>query len=63
MGDLKAETDSEITAAQNQTLQTKYHARKTSQTEIDSKCRVCQKCDETIDTFYQQAQYRQERNT
>jgi hypothetical protein len=38
-GDLKAETESEIVAAQNQALQTKYHATQILQTETDSKCR------------------------
>jgi hypothetical protein len=38
-GDLKAETESEIVAAQDQALQTKYHATKILQTETDSKCR------------------------
>jgi len=40
-GDLKGETESEITAAQDQALQTNYHATKTVQTETDSKCRLC----------------------
>jgi len=33
----------------NQTLQTKYYATKILNTETDSKCRLCQKFDETID--------------
>jgi len=37
--DLKGETGSEITAAQDQALQTKYHATKILQTEVHSKCR------------------------
>ena len=48
-GDLKAETESEIVAAQDQALQTKYCATKILSTEIDSKCRLCQQFDETID--------------
>ena len=48
-GDLKAETEREILAAQDQTLQTKYYAAKILNTETDSKCRFCQKFDETID--------------
>ena len=48
-GDLKAETESEIVAAQDQALQTKYYATKILNTEIDSKCRLCQQYDETID--------------
>jgi hypothetical protein len=39
-GDLKAETKSEIVAAQDQALQTKYHATKILHTETDSKCRL-----------------------
>jgi hypothetical protein len=41
-GDLKAETESEIVAAQNQATKILY-------TEMDSKCRLCQQHDETID--------------
>jgi hypothetical protein len=48
-GDLKAETESEIVAAQDQALQTKYYATKILITETDSKCRLCQLFDETID--------------
>ena len=48
-GDLKAETESEIVAAQDQALQTKYYATKILSTETDSKCRLCQQFDETID--------------
>jgi hypothetical protein len=40
-GDLKAEMESEIVAAQDQALQTKYHATKILQTEKDSKHRLC----------------------
>jgi hypothetical protein len=48
-GDLKAETESEIVAAQDQATQTKYYATKISNTETDSKCRLCQQFDEIID--------------
>jgi len=48
-GDLKAETESEIVAAQDQPLQTKYYATKILNTETDSKCRLSQQFDETID--------------
>ena len=48
-GDLKAETESEMVAAQDQALQTKYYGTKILNTETDSKCRLCQKFDETID--------------
>ena len=50
-GYLKAETDSEVTAALYRTLKTKYHAMKILQTERVIKFRLCQKCDETIDYF------------
>ena len=43
-GDLKEETESEIIAAQ-----TKYHVTKILQTETDSKCRICQQFDETVE--------------
>jgi hypothetical protein len=46
-GDLKAETESEIVAAQDQALNTKYYATKILHTETDSKCRLCQQPDET----------------
>jgi len=39
-GDLKAETESEIVAAQDQALQTKYYLTKILNTETDSKCRL-----------------------
>ena len=48
-GDLKAETESEIVAAQDQALQTKYYATKIWRTETDSKCRLCQQFYETTD--------------
>jgi hypothetical protein len=35
-GDLKGEPENEITAAQDQALQTKHHATKVLQSEIDS---------------------------
>ena len=48
-GDLKAETESTIVAAQDQALNTKYYTTKILHTEMDSKCRLCQQLDETID--------------
>ena len=39
---LLAETESEIVAAQDQALQTKYYATKILNTETDNKCRLCQ---------------------
>ena len=47
--DLRAETESEIVAAQDHALQTKHYATKMLDTETDSKCRLCQQFDETID--------------
>jgi hypothetical protein len=40
-GNLKAENEIEIVAAQDQALQTKYYATKILNTETDSKCRLC----------------------
>jgi hypothetical protein len=48
-GDLKAETESEIVAAQDQALQTKYYPTKILNTQTDSKRRLCHQFDETID--------------
>jgi hypothetical protein len=50
-GDLKAETESEIVVAQDQTLQTKYHATKILQTEKYSKCRLCHQFEVTVDSI------------
>jgi flagellar biosynthesis chaperone FliJ len=47
--DLKSETESEIVAAQGQAQQTKYYATKILNIETNSKCRLCQQFDETID--------------
>jgi hypothetical protein len=47
-GDLNAETESEIVAAQAQVIQTKHYAKKILNTETDSKCRLCQQFEETI---------------
>jgi hypothetical protein len=48
-GDPKAETESEIMVAQDQALQTKYHATKILQTGKDSKCRLCHQFEERVD--------------
>jgi hypothetical protein len=56
-GDLKAETESEIVAAQDQALQTKYYATKILNKETDNKCRLCQQFDKIKNTSYQYAQY------
>jgi hypothetical protein len=50
---MKAETGSEIVAAQDQALQTKYHATKILRTETDSKCRLCHQFEETVDCIIQ----------
>jgi len=47
-GELTGETESEIVAAQDQALQTKYYATKILNTKTDSKCRLSQQFDETI---------------
>ena len=44
-GDLKEEPESEITAAQDQELQTKYHEIKIFQSETDRKYSLSQKYD------------------
>jgi hypothetical protein len=46
--DLKGETESEIIAAQDQAIQTKYHVTKILQKETDSKHRLCKQFDEII---------------
>ena len=50
-GDLKAETESEIVAAQDQALHTKYYGKKILKIETDRKYRLCQQFDETIDNI------------
>jgi hypothetical protein len=50
-GHLKAETESQIVPTQDEALQTKYYGTKTLNTETDSKCRLCQQFDETIDNI------------
>jgi hypothetical protein len=48
-GNRKAQTESEIIAAQDRTLQTKYHATQILQTKTDSKRRLGQQFDEAIE--------------
>ena len=48
-GDLKGETESEIIAAQDQALQTKYHATNILQTETDCRCSLCKQFDENVE--------------
>jgi hypothetical protein len=48
-GDLKAETESEIVAAQDQALNTKYYSTKVLHTERQIANADCQQHDETID--------------
>jgi len=62
-GDLKGETESEITAVQVQALPIKILATRMLQTETDSKCRRCKQFDETVKTSYQHAQFWQKNNT
>lgn len=47
-GDLKTQTGSEITAARDQALKTKYRATKILQTETENKCKPCKQFDERI---------------
>ena len=56
-GDLKAETESEMVAAQDQAIQTKYYATKILNTETESKCKLCQQFDETIDHIISACSY------
>jgi hypothetical protein len=46
---LRGENKGEIIAAQDQALQTKYHATKKLHTEIDSKCRLYKQFDKTVE--------------
>ena len=62
-GDLNAETESEIVAARDQALQTKYNATKILNTETDSKCRLCQQFDEAIDHIISACPYWQKNST
>ena len=45
---LKGETESLIVAAQDQALATRYYQRHILKQDINSKCRKCSKCEETI---------------
>jgi len=46
---VEGRSESEVMAAQDQALQTIYHATKMLQTEKDSKCRLCKQFDETAE--------------
>ena len=46
---VEGRSESEIIAAQDQALQTKYHATKILQRERDNKCRLCKQLDETVE--------------
>jgi len=48
-GDLKAKTESETAAGQDPVIKTKYYPTKILNTETDSKCKLRQQFDETID--------------
>jgi hypothetical protein len=48
-GDLRAETESEITATQDLALQPNCHATEILPTGTDSRCRLCRRFKETMD--------------
>jgi len=48
-GDIKGETESTIVAAQDQAASTNYFKNKILKEEIESKCRLCKKHEETTD--------------
>ena len=48
-GDIKEETESTIVAAQDQAISTNCFKRKILKEETESKCRLCQQLEETID--------------
>ena len=48
-GDIKGETERTIRAAQDQEISTNYFKNKILKEEIESKCRLCKKYEETID--------------
>ena len=48
-GDIKAETESTIVAAQDQAISTNYFENKILKQEIESQCRLCKEHEETID--------------
>jgi hypothetical protein len=48
-GDIKGETESTILAAQDQAISTNYFKNKILKEEIESKCRLCNQHEETID--------------
>jgi len=48
-GDIKGETESAIVAAQDQAISTNYFKNKILKEEIESKCRLCKRHEETID--------------
>lgn len=47
--DLKTETESELVAQQPEALQTENHSTRILRSETDSKCRLRQQRDETVD--------------
>ena len=48
-GNIKAETESKIVAAQEQAISKNYFKNKTLKEEIESKCRLCKQYEESID--------------
>ena len=49
-GDIKAETESTIVAAQDQAISTNYFKNKILKQEIESKCRLCKQHEELLTT-------------
>jgi hypothetical protein len=60
---MKGETESEITAAPDKALRTKYHATKILRTERDKICRLFQQFNATVNTIYHRSQFWQKNNT
>jgi N-acetylmuramoyl-L-alanine amidase CwlA len=62
---MRAKSESEIITAQDQLLESKYHATKILQRESDSKCRVSKQLGEATDhiILYQHVQYWQQNST
>jgi hypothetical protein len=48
-GDIKRKTESTIVAAQDQAVSTNYFKRKILKEETESRCRICEEYEETID--------------
>ncbi|XP_017786493.1 PREDICTED: uncharacterized protein LOC108569451, partial [Nicrophorus vespilloides] len=59
---LKGETESLLVAAQDQALNTRYHQKKIIGLDVDSKCRVCNKNDETVSHIIAPTEYTHRHN-